>query len=148
VAAHEGALLERLTAGLEDVGGVRTLRLWPGETERIGVVSFTVDGWPSAHVAQYLSAEHGIGVRDGRFCAHPLLASLAGRAGDAVRASLGLGSSAADVDRLVGALAALRSRGPAWTYGGADEGYRPVPDPRPLPDWVPGLPGAASPCTE
>ena len=148
VAAHEDALLERLTAGLEDVGGVRTLRLWPGETERIGVVSFIVDGWSSAHVAQYLSAEHGIGVRDGRFCAHPLLASLAGCAGDAVRASLGLGSCAADVDRLVGALAALRSRGPAWTYAGVDDGCRPVPDPRPLPDWVPGLPGAASPCAE
>lgn len=147
LAAHEGALLERLTAGLEGIDGVRILRLWPGEAERIGVVSFTVDGWPSAHVAQYLSAEHGIGVRDGRFCAHPFVARL-NPAGSAVRASLGLGSSAADVDRLVRALAALRSRGPAWTYGDAEDGYRPSPDPRPLPDWASGAPGAASPCTE
>jgi selenocysteine lyase/cysteine desulfurase len=163
MAAHEGALLELLTAGLESVDGVRILRLWPGEAERIAVVSFVVEGWPSALVAQYLSAEHGIGVRDGRFCAHPFLARLnpvhrnpvhrgpvhrsgADPSGSAVRASLGLGSSAADVDRLVGALAALRSRGPAWTYGGAEDGYRPSPDSRPLPDWTSGAPGAASPC--
>ena len=76
VAAHEGALLRRLSGGLEGIGGVRPLRLWPDEADRIGVVSFTVDGWPAALVAQYLSAEHGIGVRDGRFCAHPLLARL------------------------------------------------------------------------
>ena len=36
-----------------------------------------------------IAAEHGIGVRDGRFCAHPLLARLTGGR-DAVRASLGL----------------------------------------------------------
>lgn len=148
VTAHEEALLRRLTAGLARVEGLRTLRLWPGEAERIGVASFTVDGWPSAFVAQYLSAEHGIGVRDGRFCAHPLLARLAGPSGSAVRASLGLGSSAEDVDRLVGGLAALRSRGPAWTYGGAADGYRPSPDSRPRPDWALGTPGAASPCAE
>jgi selenocysteine lyase/cysteine desulfurase len=156
VAGHEGALLDRLTRGLENIGGVRILRLWPGETERIGVVSFTVDDWPSEQVAQYLSAEHGIGVRDGRFCAHPLLTRLnpvhpsvdVHPSGNAVRASLGLGSSAADVDRLVGALAALRSRGPEWTYGGPEDGYRPSPDPRPLPDWLPGVSGAASACSE
>jgi len=155
VAAHENALLDRLTGGLERIGGIRILRLWPGEAERIGVVSFTVDGWPSAHVAQYLSAEHGIGVRDGRFCAHPFLARLNpvcpsgdDLSGSAVRASLGLGSSASDVDRLVGALAALRTRGPAWTYGGAEDGYRPSPDSRTLPDWAHGAPGAASPCAE
>ena len=93
VAAHESALLRRLSGGLEGIGGVRPLRLWPDEADRIGVVSFTVDGWPAALVAQYLSAEHGIGVRDGRFCAHPLLARL-NPAGTAVRASLGLGSRA------------------------------------------------------
>ena len=157
VAAHEDALLRRLTAGLAAIDGVRTLRLWPGEAQRIGVVSFTVDRWPAPLVAQYLSAEHGIGVRDGRFCAHPLLSRLnppdasdggvRGGGSAAVRASLGLGSCAADVDRLVAALAALTSRGPAWTYGGLDEGYRPVPDPRPLPDWLGGdTPGTTSSC--
>ena len=110
-------------------------------------MSFTVDGWPAALVAQYLSAEHGIGVRDGRFCAHPLLARLS-PAGTAVRASLGLGSRANDVDRLVTALTALAGHGPAWTYAGAEQGYVPLPDPRALPGWLTGAAGSpVSPCS-
>jgi selenocysteine lyase/cysteine desulfurase len=153
-AAHEEFLTDRLVSGLAAIDGVRILRLWPGPDgpERIGVVTFTVDGWPAQHVAQYLSAERGIGVRDGRFCAHPLLGRLTSAAaasdGAAVRASLGLGSRAADVDRLVHALGALRSHGPSWAYAGAADGYAPLPDPRVLPDWLTGLPaGPASPCT-
>ena len=149
VEEHEGFLVGRLAAGLASLDGIRTLRLWPGPggpdrigSDRIGVVTFTVDGWPARHVAQYLSAEHGIGVRDGRFCAHPLLARLT-REGTAVRASLGLGSRAADVDRLVDALAALRAYGPSWTYAGT--GYVPHPDPRALPGWLADS-GPASPC--
>ena len=81
--------------------------------------SFTVAGHPAGSVAAYLSAEHGIGVRDGRFCAHPLLARLCGKAdgpdGDdtAVRASIGLGTTAEHVDRLVAALHRLVTRGAA-----------------------------------
>jgi selenocysteine lyase/cysteine desulfurase len=146
VEAHEGLLVNRLVSGLAAIGGVRTLRLWPGGADRIGVVAFTVDGWPAQHVAQYLSAEHGIGVRDGRFCAHPLLERLTPD-GAAVRASLGLGSRAADVDRLAGALSALRAHGPSWAYAGAADGYVPVPDPRVLPDWLADVPaGQPSPC--
>ncbi len=151
VEEHERALTGRLVRGLAAIDGVRTLRLWPGSgrPDRIGVVAFTVDGWPAQHVAQYLSAEHGIGLRDGRFCAHPLLARLtpAGSEGAAVRASLGLGSRSTDVDRLVEALGALRAHGPSWAYAGAADGYAPLPDPRVLPDWLSGLPsGPASPC--
>jgi selenocysteine lyase/cysteine desulfurase len=153
VEAHEGFLTERLVSGLAAIDGVRTLRLWPGSggPNRIGVVTFTVDGWPAQHVAQYLSAEHGIGVRDGRFCAHPLLARLTPASvvpdGAAVRASLGLGSRAADVDRLVDALGTLRAQGPSWAYAGAAGGFAPRPDPRVLPDWLAGGPaGRPSPC--
>jgi selenocysteine lyase/cysteine desulfurase len=154
VTAHETALTRRLTRGLAAVGGVRTLRLWPSDPDggepadpdRIGVVTFTVDGYPAALVAQYLSAEHGIGVRDGRFCAHPLLARLTAD-GTGVRASLGLGSRAADVDRLIAALAELRTHGPAWTYAVTEAGCVPDPDPRALPGWLAGeVPGPASPC--
>ena len=77
----------------------------------------------------------GIGVRDGRFCAHPLLARL-NPAGTAVRASLGLGSRADDVDRLITALTALADHGPAWTYAGAEQDYVPLPHPRALPGWL------------
>ena len=47
--------------------------VWPDSPDRVAVLSFTVAGHSAGHVAAYLSAEHGIGVRDGRFCAHPLL---------------------------------------------------------------------------
>jgi len=153
VEAHEGFLAGRLVSGLAAIDGVRILRLWPEAADqgRIGVVTFTVDGWPAQQVAQYLSAEHGIGVRDGRFCAHPLLARLARASavpdGAAVRASLGLGSRAADVDRLVDALGVLRAHGPSWAYAGAEGGFEPRPDPRLLPDWLAGGPaGPLSPC--
>ena len=89
-------------------------------------------------------------MRDGKFCAHPLLAWLADGA-TAVRASLGLGSCAEDVDRLIAALRQLRAQGPAWAY---DAEHRPVPDPRPLPSWtVPSLAASSrrdgrSPCAD
>ncbi|WP_375476442.1 aminotransferase class V-fold PLP-dependent enzyme [uncultured Jatrophihabitans sp.] len=134
VADHESALLARLDEGLAGVDGVRPLRLWP-EAERIGVVTFVVDDVPAELVAQYLSAEHGIGVRDGRFCAHPLLDRLH-PAGAAVRASLGLGSRREDVDRLTAALTALRRTGPRWSYASREGDYLPTPDPRPLPAWA------------
>jgi selenocysteine lyase/cysteine desulfurase len=158
VSGHEGALVGRLTEGLAAIEGVRTLRLWPAaaggepsETDRIGVLTFAVDGYPAALVAQYLSAEHGIGVRDGRFCAHPLLARFAADGGTAdgagVRASLGVGSRAEDVDRLLAALASLRAHGPAWTYATAAAGYVPDPDPRALPEWLAGAAvGPAAAC--
>ena len=58
-------------------------------------------------VARVLSDDYGIGVRDGRFCAHPLVDRLAGPAGTAVRASIGLGTVDEHVDRLLAALTAL-----------------------------------------
>jgi selenocysteine lyase/cysteine desulfurase len=135
VTEHESALLDRLAEGLTSVGA-RVLRVWDDadSLDRVAVASFTVPGYPAALVASYLSAEHGIGVRDGRFCAHPLLARLAPEGdGTAVRASLGLGSRAHDVDRLIGALDLLRRQGTSWTYG---PDHRPQPDPRPLPGWA------------
>jgi hypothetical protein len=140
VTAHEAALLTSLLDGLASVGA-RVHRIWPDSGDRVPVVTFTVDHYPAALVAAYLSAEHGIGVRDGKFCAHPLLARLGVPTG-AVRASLGLGSQPDDVGRLIAALRQLRDSGPAWTYG---EDCQPSPDTRPLPDWAGGT-VPASPC--
>ncbi|MBW0105642.1 aminotransferase class V-fold PLP-dependent enzyme [Pseudonocardia sp. KRD291] len=132
--AHERALLTRLTDGLDATDGVTSLRIWADAPDRVAVASFVVDGVPAGLVAAYLSAEHGIGVRDGRFCAHPLLARLTGDAGDpsgdAVRASLGLGSTDDDVDRLLAALSALVADGPGWEYAVVDGRWAPTPDPR------------------
>jgi len=146
LAAHEAELLQQLSDGLDAVPGVTTLALWPGEVERIGVVTFVVDGHPAELVAQYLSAEHGIGVRDGRFCAHPLLGRLTAGA-SAVRASLGVGSSTGDVERLVSALATLVADGPGWRYADASGDHLPLEDPRTLPGWITAAVVPASPCT-
>ncbi len=48
----------------------------------------------------------------------------------AVRASIGLGTTAEHVDRLVAALHALVTRGPRWTYAPVDGRWAPTPDPR------------------
>ena len=157
LAEHEDALRRRLLAGLAEFPEqISVLRIWADEAagdggdrvadDAIGVVSFTVAGYHAGWVAAYLSAEHGIGVRDGRFCAHPLLAKL-GLAGDgAIRASFGVGSTSADVDRLVDALRTLLTEGAAWKYELVDGRYAPVDDPRPIPDFAGPRSTVSSPC--
>ena len=97
----------------------------------LAVAAFTVEGMHHALVAARLSAEFGIGVRHGCFCAHPYLIRLLGvgqagvdraraavRRGDrsaipgAVRASCGLGTSGDDVDALLDALRVLAAGEP------------------------------------
>ena len=139
-AAHEEALTSRMRGGLTALGAtVHTI--WPDAADSVGIVSFSLPGADAALLATYLSAEHGIGVRDGRFCAHPLFARLG--IDRAVRASLGLGSSSEDVNRLVSAVEAFVDRGPSWSYELSGGSWRPVPDRRPMPEARLG-----SPCSE
>ncbi|MGV9610776.1 aminotransferase class V-fold PLP-dependent enzyme [Nocardia xishanensis] len=128
--AHERLLAERLRDGLCAIPGVETLRIFCDSPDTVGIVAFTVAGFAPGHVAAYLSAEHAIGVRDGRFCAHPLLARL-GLDG-ALRASIGLGTTAADIDRLVAAVATLVEHGPSWNYAQTDGLWNPTPETRPF----------------
>ena len=124
---HEEALRERLVSGLTSLDGVAVHRIWADSPSSIGVVTFTVDGYDPGLVAAVLSAEHGVGVRDGKFCAHPLLARLGLQAG-AIRASVGAGSRAEDVDRLVTALADLLRHGPRWSYEPVEGRWQPTDD--------------------
>ncbi|RBQ14251.1 cysteine desulfurase [Spongiactinospora rosea] len=115
---EEERLLARLRAALAGIEGVRELSLWGPDHPRVGIVSFVVDGWTPREVAEALSAEYGIGVRDGKFCAHPLVTHLldgvpggcADGTAAAVRASIGLGTTTEHVDRLAAALRDLASR--------------------------------------
>lgn len=124
IEAHEEQLLERLRSGLDTVDGVEQLSIFDAEHDRVGVVAFTVEGYDSSLVSQILSVEHGIGVRDGKFCAHLLVDELLddpwGEApSTAVRASIGLATTIEAVDRLVAALRELTTVGPrvTWTRG-------------------------------
>ncbi|MBM7775766.1 selenocysteine lyase/cysteine desulfurase [Actinokineospora baliensis] len=140
VIAHERALLRRLRAGLATVPGLRSLSLFGAEHDRVGVVSFTIDGVEAGLVAAVLSAEHGIGVRDGAFCAHIATRRLLDRAGAqeerAVRISLGLGTRAEHVDRVVAALRTLVADGPAVPYALVEGRWAPVDDQRGLPAFL------------
>ena len=148
VAAHERSLAVRLWTALAGVPGLEQLTLWPrGTVDRVGVATFNLAGYRDPLLAAILSAEHAIGVRHGCFCAHPLMTHLrgvsplaAGRlhadlaAGrhpqlpGAVRASIGLGTTEEDVDRLVGALHEIARRGPRARYAHVPEHdeYRPI----------------------
>jgi len=132
IITHERDLLARLRSGLASVPGLRSLSLFGPDHDRVGVVSFTIDGRDAGLLAAVLSAEHGIGVRDGLFCAHIATRRLLGSEDRAVRASLGLGSAASHVDRLVaGLMAEVR-----WDYRQVDGRWTPHPDPRPLPPFI------------
>ncbi|GHB37374.1 aminotransferase [Streptomyces cirratus] len=75
---RERHLIAKVREGLAEVPAVRVLSLFGDDAPRVGVISFVVDGWNSSHFAAALSAEYGIGVRDGLFCAHPLVRTLLG----------------------------------------------------------------------
>ncbi|MDW5592731.1 aminotransferase class V-fold PLP-dependent enzyme [Conexibacter stalactiti] len=131
--AHDHSLRELLLARLERLDAVRVARIWADSSAAIGTVAFAVEGYAPAHVGAYLSAEHGVGVRDGRFCAHQLLGRL-GLPGGALRASFGVGTSADDVERLAEAVERLVREGARRDYAPGPDGWAPVGDDRPLPD--------------
>jgi selenocysteine lyase/cysteine desulfurase len=113
--ASEERLLKRLRDGLAAIPGVRELSLWGEPSPRVGIVSFVVEGRDSRAVAVELSDRYGIGVRDGKFCAHPFLRRLLGEGsgdcesgdGTALRASFGIGTTERHIDRLLTALRQL-----------------------------------------
>ncbi|MEV4413667.1 aminotransferase class V-fold PLP-dependent enzyme [Catellatospora sp. NPDC049609] len=111
---EEQRLLAKLRTGLAELPDVAELRTFGPDAARIGVVSFAVRGRDSAELAQRLGREHNIGLRDGLFCAHPLarrlLSEASVRAGwdgapaTALRASIGLGTTDADITAFLTAL--------------------------------------------
>jgi selenocysteine lyase/cysteine desulfurase len=131
IAKHDTEMANRLRSALATIPGVRLLG--PDlSTETLPVATFTVDGMHHALVAARLSAEYGIGVRHGCFCAHPYLLRLLDLSDDqvyayreavlsgdrrevpgAVRASACLSTSTADIDRLIEAVSTITGGAPA-----------------------------------
>ncbi|CAM5386170.1 aminotransferase [Streptomyces spiroverticillatus] len=140
---REQALVRKVREGLAEVPAVKVLSLFGDDAPRVGVISFVVEGWNSSHFAAALSAEYGIGVRDGLFCAHPLVRTLLGsdpqdpgecgapeaepgeRSLNAIRVSFGAGTPDEHVERFVGAVKELVANGAQWNY--RTEGGRCVP---------------------
>ena len=127
IAAHEHAIGRRLREGLAAIDGVRLLGpAVDGDIETLALATFVSDTVPHALLAARLSAEHGIATRHGCFCAHPYLLRLLGLTTaevaayrvdvlkrdrraipGAVRASAGINTTEADVDRLLDAVARI-----------------------------------------
>ncbi|MDG4859959.1 aminotransferase class V-fold PLP-dependent enzyme [Streptomyces sp. T-3] len=142
--AREQQLIARVREGLAEVPAVKVLSLFGDDAPRVGVISFVVDGWNSSHFAAALSAEYGIGVRDGLFCAHPLVRTLLGsdpqeqgecgapeaapgeKSLNAIRVSFGAGTPDEHVERFVRAVGELVRDGARWNY--RTEDGRCVPD--------------------
>ncbi|MEU8696696.1 aminotransferase class V-fold PLP-dependent enzyme [Streptomyces sp. NPDC048680] len=142
--AREQRLVTAVRAGLAEVPEVKVLSLFGDDAPRVGVISFVVEGWNSSHFAAALSAEYGIGVRDGLFCAHPLVRTLLGsdpqdvgecgapeaepgeRSLNAIRVSFGAGTPDEHIERFVRAVKELVSEGAQWKY--RTEDGRCVPD--------------------
>ncbi len=154
VLAHERHLDDLMRAGLDTVPGLTRHHLWSDDHPRIAVATFTLADHHHSLVASILSAEYGIAVRDGCFCAHPLMIHLMGVDADeverlrqeisagshahvpgATRASAGIATSEDDVDRLVDALGRIVKDGPGVAYeqDEASGNWSPRPDDRPLP---------------
>jgi selenocysteine lyase/cysteine desulfurase len=142
IIAHDEELARRMSDGLRAIDGVRLLGPCgsPARGPHSGddpvpilpVAAFTIEGMHHALVAARLSAEYGIAVRHGCFCAHPYVVRLLGLAdtevdayrsevldGDhrhvpgAVRASAGIGTSGQELNLLLAAVADLAGGTPA-----------------------------------
>ncbi|MFG2885019.1 aminotransferase class V-fold PLP-dependent enzyme [Streptomyces sp. NPDC048297] len=132
--AREEHLIRTVREGLAEVPEVKVLSLFGDDAPRVGVISFVVEGWNSSHFAAALSAEYGIGVRDGLFCAHPLVRTLLGtdpqtqgecgapeatpgeKSLNAIRVSFGAGTPDEHVERFVNAVRELVTEGAKWQY--------------------------------
>lgn len=102
VAAHEDDVLAYATARLSEIDG---LRLYGNAPEKGSIISFTLDGAHAHDVATILD-QHGVAVRAGHHCAHPLMDRLGVAA--TARASFALYSTRAEVDALADALGAVK----------------------------------------
>jgi cysteine desulfurase/selenocysteine lyase len=122
---HELDLMRPAWAALKEMGGI-TLYGPDSLEERVGILTFNVDGVNDMLTAAVLGEEFGVAVRNGRFCAHVHAANLMRNqggftmAGDtppsAVRASFGLYNDANDVGRLLEAIRAVRDHKWIGTY--------------------------------
>jgi selenocysteine lyase/cysteine desulfurase len=120
IANHEQQLLAYAYRKLRALGGITLYGPVEALSDKVGVITFNVDGMHHALTAAILGTEGAIGVRNGCFCAHPFVKELLrvtpqedreltaevlsgnkSRLPGMVRASLGCYNTEEDVDALV-----------------------------------------------
>lgn len=104
ITEHETALGAELYGRVAEIDGVRILGAGEG-VERVGLVSFAVDGVHPHDVGQYLDAK-GVAARVGHHCAQPLHKRLG--VDSSTRFSLGVYSTLAEVEHAVDSLSQVR----------------------------------------
>lgn len=140
VAEHERELTRYAVRRLQKIPGLTLYgpsweTVLAGTEDRLGVFSFNLEGHSYHEVAAIVAHEWGIAVRSGCFCAHLYVAHLLGIAEEEanearerliaalpvdlpgmVRASLGLGNTKEDIDRLACGLEAIARGDICGTY--------------------------------
>jgi len=151
LAAEEAKLYDYCWQRLSTIEGLELYTVWDQRHPHIGVFTFNLAGYDHGKLATILSAEYGISVRAGSFCAHPLVRHLLrtnreeGQVEDAalphrpqstrtgaVRLSLGLGTTHEEIDYTIAALQTIAAQGAQWRYEHCPKSgeCRPVPDTR------------------
>jgi len=97
ILAHEREITAYTLDRLAEVPGLRVFGPPPGP-ERIGPVSFELDGLHAHDVAEILD-RHGVAVRAGHHCAQPLMERLGVAA--TARASFGVYTETGEIDRMI-----------------------------------------------
>ena len=95
---HEKEISDYAQKQLNKINRVSVL--YP-DTEKLGLVVFTVNEAQSSDVATLLNTQ-GIAVRSGYLCAEPILVNQVGRG--VLRASFGIYTTQNDIDRFINAL--------------------------------------------
>ena len=128
IADHEQELLRYGYANLKKVKNIRLYGPTEALADKVGVMTFNIEGMHHSLVAAILGTEGAIGVRDGCFCAHPyvkellqvgpeedriltaeVLAGNKSRMPGMVRASIGCYSAREDLDALIDMLERVTS---------------------------------------
>ncbi|HJJ30588.1 MAG TPA: aminotransferase class V-fold PLP-dependent enzyme [Methanocorpusculum sp.] len=99
IEAHERKLTDLLVDGLSKIPGV-TLYSCRDPAHRIGVVSFTIEGFSPHEIAEWLDDEHGIEIRSGMHCAEPLMRYLVAENGTA-RVCISLYNTESEVNTFI-----------------------------------------------
>lgn len=137
VAEHEMDLTRHMLQRMKEIEGIRIYGSSDPDVveNRLGVVSFNVDGLHHALTASILNYEGGVGVRNGCFCAQPYIKILLGLSdgelegvkdrmlsGDrsdipgAVRASFGIYNSKDEIDEFIDVLKMIAKKEWAGDY--------------------------------
>ena len=102
----EASLAGRLRAGLSALSGITVLGFHDG-AERLGIVSFTIDGWDVDEAGYVLHESFGIVCRTGLHCAPLIHAAIGSAPRGTIRFSVSGFNSDADVDSALEAVSQL-----------------------------------------